>query len=110
MRRVSLEKVRNERERWLTPTEDTRLLTHSVPWLQDILVFALNTGMRRGEILGLEWRAVDLSRQVLVVMKSKIWREAHSAAEQLPCGTSTPQDSDQRETLLRVYDFLWDQD
>ena len=27
--------------------------------------------MRRGEILGLEWRAVDLNRQVLVVMKSK---------------------------------------
>ena len=71
MRRVSLEKVRNERDRWLTPDEDTRLLTHSVPWLQDILVFALNTGMRRGEILGLEWRAVDLNRQVLVVMKSK---------------------------------------
>ena len=71
MRRVSLEKVRNERDRWLTPDEDTRLLTHSVPWLQDILVFALNTGMRRGEILGLEWQAVDLNRQVLVVMKSK---------------------------------------
>lgn len=34
-------------------------------------MFALNTGMRRGEILGLEWRAVDLNRQVLVVMKSK---------------------------------------
>jgi integrase len=51
--------------------EYTRLLTHSVPWLQDILVFALSTGMRRGEILGLEWRAVALNRQVLVVMKSK---------------------------------------
>lgn len=71
MRRVSLEKVRNERDRWLSPEEEIRLLTHSVPWLQDILVFALNTGMRKGEILGLEWRAVDLHREVLVVMKSK---------------------------------------
>jgi integrase len=51
--------------------EYTRLLTHSVTWIQDILVFALNTGMHRGEIFGLEWRAVDLNRQVLVVMKSK---------------------------------------
>ena len=70
--------------------EYTRLLTHSVPWLQDILVFALNTGMRRDEILGLEWRAVDLNRQVLVVMKSK--------------------NGEKRERLLCVYDFLWDKD
>lgn len=68
MRRVSLEKVRNERDRWLSPEEEIRLLRHAVPWLQDIPVFALNTGMRRGEILGLEWRAIDLHREVLVVM------------------------------------------
>lgn len=72
MRRVSLERVRNARDRWLTLDEEARLLGHATtPWLRDILVFALNTGMRRGEILGLEWRAVDLIRQVLVVMKSK---------------------------------------
>jgi integrase len=36
-----------------------------------MIVFALNTGMRRGEILNLQWQAVDLIRQVLVVMRSK---------------------------------------
>ena len=71
MQKVCMEKVRNERDRWLVPDEEARLLAHSVDWLQDIIVFALNTGMRRGEILDLEWRAVDLARQVLVVMRSK---------------------------------------
>jgi integrase len=35
-------------------------------------------------------------------------REAHGAAEQLPSGAAKSQGSDQRERLLRVYDFLWD--
>ena len=30
------------------------------PWLPNVIVVALNTGMRRGEILGLEWDRVDL--------------------------------------------------
>lgn len=71
MQKVCMEKVRNERDRWLSPDEEGRLLAHSAPWLQDIIIFALNTGMRRGEILNLQWQAIDLTRQVLVVMRSK---------------------------------------
>ncbi|MGB3395982.1 MAG: tyrosine-type recombinase/integrase [Nitrospira sp.] len=71
MQRVCMEKVRNERDRWLSSDEEGLLLAHSAPWLQDIIVFALNTGMRRGESLNLQWPAVDLNRQVLVVMRSK---------------------------------------
>ena len=53
MQKVCIEKVRNERDRWLSSEEEGRLLAHSAPWLQDIIVFALNTGMRRGERLQL---------------------------------------------------------
>ena len=32
------------------------------PYIWPIVVFAIETGMRRGEILGLQWEYVDLNR------------------------------------------------
>ena len=71
MHRVSMEKMHNEVDRWLTPDEEDRLMTASSPWLREFIVFALNTGMRQGEILNLQWQDVDFTRGTLVVMKSK---------------------------------------
>lgn len=71
MHRVSLEQVRNEVDRWLTAEEEERLMAASSPWLREIMVFALNTGMRQGEILNLQWQDVDFARGTLIVMKSK---------------------------------------
>jgi len=71
MHRVSLEQVQNEVDRWLTADEEERLLAASSPWLQEIIRFALNTGMRQGEILNLQWQDVDFTRGTLIVMKSK---------------------------------------
>lgn len=71
MHRVSMEKVRNEVDRWLTPDEEERLMGASSVWLREIMVFALHTGMRQGEILNLQWQDVDFARSTLVVMKSK---------------------------------------
>jgi integrase len=39
--------------------------------LRPIVVLALNTGMRRGEILGLEWKNVDLTRGLIYVTNTK---------------------------------------
>jgi integrase len=71
MRKVSLEPVRNEIDRWLTGGEETRLLAVSAPWLKEIIAFALHTGMRQGEILALQWQDVDFARGTVMVMKSK---------------------------------------
>jgi integrase len=71
MHRVSLEPVRNEVDRWLTANEEDNLLASSSPWLREIIGFALNTGMRQGEILSLQWQDVDFARGILMVMKSK---------------------------------------
>jgi integrase len=62
MHRVSMEKVRNEVDRWLTPNEEDRLMAASSVWLREIIVFALHTGMRQGEILNLQWQDVDFAR------------------------------------------------
>ena len=69
--KIAKEKVRNLIERWLTPEEEQRLLAASPPWLQEIILFALHTGMRRGEILKLQWSHVDLARRTLTILEQK---------------------------------------
>ncbi len=71
VRRVSMEKEHNTRDRWLTDQEETRLVKACPPWLRDIVTFALHTGMRMGEILSLTWEGVDLFRKTVTVFRSK---------------------------------------
>jgi len=69
--RVSMEKENNKRDRWLTEDEASRLLGCCRPWLRDLVLFALHTGMRMGEILELTWRGVDFHRRTVTVFRSK---------------------------------------
>jgi len=69
--KVSMERENNKRDRWLTNEEEQRLLSECPNWLQELVLFALNTGMRLSEILGLTWRGVDLFRRTVIVFKSK---------------------------------------
>lgn len=64
---------KNARDRWLTLEEEGRLLEQATNprWLRTLLMVALHTGMRRGEILGLEWPSVDLNRRAITVERSK---------------------------------------
>jgi integrase len=79
VQKIAKEKVRNLIERWLTPEEEQRLLAASPTWLQEIIVFALHTGMRRGEILKLHWSHVDLARRTVTILVQK-----NGARETLP--------------------------
>jgi integrase len=81
--RVRLLREPEGRLRFLSDDEAARLLTeckraaqHPVsscrsPNLHPIVVVALNTGMRRGEIFGLTWKRVDFSRSVIQLEKTK---------------------------------------
>ena len=71
VQKVSKEKVRNLIERWLTPEEEKRLLAASPTWLQEIILFALHTGLRQSEILNLEWPQVDLFRRTITILEQK---------------------------------------
>jgi len=64
---------KNARERWLTQEDEQRLLdcaTNPV-WLRPLLIFALHTGMRKGEILNLLWKDINFIRKIVTVLKSK---------------------------------------
>jgi site-specific recombinase XerD len=69
--KVSMEEENNKRDRWLADDEEERLLEACSPRLRELVIFALNTGMRLSEILALTWRGVDLFRKTITVFKSK---------------------------------------
>lgn len=59
------------RDRVLNDTQRQALITACAqcqsPWIKPVVVFALETAARRGEILALTWRDVDLERKVAKV-------------------------------------------
>lgn len=60
-----------ERDRWLTKDEADKLLKVCPPHLAAIVQFALATGCRAREILGLEWSRVDLNRHTAWLNQTK---------------------------------------
>ena len=59
------------KERILTKEEENLLLEAAAKDLKPILVIALNTGMRRGEILNMRWDQIDLERNQIHVEFTK---------------------------------------
>ncbi|EML0364164.1 site-specific integrase [Providencia rettgeri] len=55
---------RQVRIKWLTREQATALIDNAVDYLKPVITFALATGLRRGNILSLEWSQVDLVRKV----------------------------------------------
>lgn len=51
--------------------EAERLLESCEPWLKPIVVTAINTGMRKGEILGLTWDCVDITHGFIRLKQTK---------------------------------------
>jgi len=68
---VHKERVNNTIERWLTLDEEKKLLFSSPRWLQEIIVFAINTGLRESEILDLKWSQVDFDRRTMIILEQK---------------------------------------
>lgn len=67
--------IRNERSRRLTANEEQRLLdacdAGKIPFLRTLLIVAVETGMRRGELLGLKWTDFSHNRRVLSLALTK---------------------------------------
>jgi len=67
---VSISKLlpeHNQVERILTREEEARLINSSSPELRSIIICALNTGMRKNEIITLSWDNIDIDRNVITL-------------------------------------------
>lgn len=68
---VRLFKENNRRLRYLEKEEITKLLNNCDGYLKAIVIVALNTGMRRGEILNLKWNDVDFKQDIIYLLDTK---------------------------------------
>ena len=69
--RIRLERERRKKKPVLNREEEALLLPAASSHLRSIVIVALDTGMRRGEILNQRWDDVDFARRLLYVTHSK---------------------------------------
>jgi len=67
VRKAKLLPENNRRLRYLSKDECDRLVKACAPHLRPVVITALNTGMRRGEILGLTWDRVDMQNNFILL-------------------------------------------
>jgi len=53
--------------KYLTPEEARRLVEACPDWFKPVVVFALNTGLRAGEIFSLRWENIDFENRVIYI-------------------------------------------
>ncbi|WP_318366685.1 site-specific integrase [Enterobacter sp.] len=114
---IKTRKPVSKRIRWLTRDEAERLIECMPESIKPVVIFALATGLRRSNILDLEWQQVDMQRKVAWVNpenakagkaigvalndtacrvlreqigRSKVWVFAHTKAKHRPDGSLTP--------------------
>jgi integrase len=71
IRKVKLLPENNRRLRYLSKEECQTLINSCESHLKPIVITALNTGMRKGEILSLKWDNVDLKHGFILLEKTK---------------------------------------
>ncbi|OGW59141.1 MAG: hypothetical protein A2Y48_02735 [Nitrospirae bacterium RIFCSPLOW2_12_42_9] len=101
--KVKLWKVNNEVVRYLTPKQETDLLEHLPERFHPIVLTALNTGLRQGELLRLTWQDIDWNMGILTVRESKSGearRVPMNSTVQEILTTLRPQDYSQEDTIF----------
>ena len=64
-------RIENKPDRFLSIEEEKKLLESANPNLRLIILVALYTGMRQGEILNLKWKDLNLKEKYIKVLKTK---------------------------------------
>ena len=71
LRKVKFFQEINTGFRVLSQEEETRLLRNATPAIQDIILYALNTGSRIGDVFSLRWQNVDLDKGLINMFSQK---------------------------------------
>jgi integrase len=65
---VQFVRVPDTQPTFLTKQDFQKLLSFiEEGWFKEVIVFAVNTGLRRGELINLRWNNVDLQRKLLTI-------------------------------------------
>lgn len=70
-KRVKLFKGVTQRLRYLMPDEVQRLISNCSDHLRPIVIVAVHTGMRKGEILSLRWEQIDFEKGIITLTDTK---------------------------------------
>ena len=95
-------RVENKQERFLTEEEEARLLDACIldkAYLRPIIICALHTGMRKGEILNLRWSCVNFTHRYIDVLKTKSGK-----ARKIPLSNTLYQELD---SVPKLTEFLF---
>ena len=99
--KVKKPKLQNARNRRVSQNEIDRLVAElrkiDLPDVVAVVQFAVETGMRRGEILSLEWRFVDLKRRTAHLPRTK---NGHARTVPLTNGAIEVLEAQPRENAL----------
>ncbi len=95
VKQVKLFRENNQRLRYLEKEEIETLLANCHNYLKPIVITALNTGMRKGEILKLKWHDIDFRRDIIYLYDTK-----NGEKSQLPMNMEV------KTTLIKVRKHL----
>ena len=98
--KIKLLKESSQRVRFLTTDEAARLHSELPSHLKPLVQYALATGCRKGEILNLEWRRVDLTRKVA-------WLEAGTTKNDDARGIPLNRDAIEALQSVRANNFYY---
>lgn len=84
-RGIALNQEGEERVRWLTDEEEARLVATAAPWLREFILVGLDTGLRRSNLVGLQWSWLHDQGTVLVIPRQLV--KAKKATVMIPLTT-----------------------
>jgi len=84
-RGIALNQEGEERVRWLTEAEEARLVRAAAPWLREFILVGLDTGLRRSNLVGLQWSWLHEQGTVLIVPRPLV--KAKKATVMIPLTT-----------------------
>jgi integrase len=77
VKKVGMYRLEEKVMRVLSQVEEEKLIDAAAPHFKPLIIVAINTGMRRGELLALQWEQVDLQTSTITIKQSKNGKVRH---------------------------------
>ena len=77
VKKVAMYRIEEKVMRVLSQEEERKLIDAAAPHFKPLIIVAINTGMRRGELLNLQWEQVDLQSSTITIKQSKSGKVRH---------------------------------